>query len=291
MNCEQVQSRLSEGIDGELSAPMESEFQSHLASCPGCEREYREFLALRECLAAAAGSSIGRPDWGRLAMRLDETLVSLPPAVPSRARNRFLNGAIFALAVSALGMVVTSWRSASCPRTPSASVATDTFVDWREFIDGRSSQPQVALNRLSEQFEGREASLQEVEQLLGYSPAVRRAVAGGFQLVSTRMLRLPECSCPEGGCQCASGGCNASASLCKRPDGSQFLLIEHCACQRISFGGLVVKSDETGSRRYGIVEAENRLAATWLLNNRRLVAIGLTDGNEVRSLVAGTIGL
>lgn len=291
MNCEQVQSRLSACVDGELSAEGEAEVRSHLAGCPDCEREFRAFRALGECLAASAGASVARPDWGLLATRLDESLVSLPPALPSRSWHRFRYGAILAVAASVLAMVVVSWRSDTGPRPPSAVVATEAVIDWREFIDGRSSQPQVALNRLSEQFEGREASLREAEQVLGYSPAVSRAVAGGFRLISTRMLRLPECSCPNGGCQCASGACNSSASLCTRPDGSQWLLIEHCACQRISFGGLVIKSAGAGSRRYGIVEAEDRLAATWLSNNRRLIAIGLTDGHEVRSLVADTIEL
>jgi len=222
---------------------------------------------------------------------LDQALVS-PSARPTAGpRIRLLVGAIVALAASALAMIATTWRSDSETRTQPAIVAADGVVDWREFIDGRSSQPQVAMRRLSEKFAGQEASLTEAEGLLGYPPAVNRALADGVQLVSTRTLRLPECACPDGGCRCASGGCNSSVSLCKRNDGSQFLLIEHCACQRISFGGLIVQPDAAGSRTYGIVEAENRLAATWLLANRRLIAIGLTDGNEVRSLVEGTVEL
>ncbi len=290
MKCEHVQERLSEFIDGELSAGMKSECQAHLAGCPDCQRAHWAFLALGE-LMATAGSPVGSRDWGPLETRLDQALVS-PSARPTAGpRIRLLVGAIVALAASALAMIATTWRSDSETRTQPAIVAADGVVDWREFIDGRSSQPQVAMRRLSEKFAGQEASLTEAEGLLGYPPAVNRALADGVQLVSTRTLRLPECACPDGGCRCASGGCNSSVSLCKRNDGSQFLLIEHCACQRISFGGLIVQPDAAGSRTYGIVEAENRLAATWLLANRRLIAIGLTDGNEVRSLVEGTVEL
>ena len=291
MKCEHVQERLSEFIDGELSAGMKSECQAHLAGCPDCQRTHWAFLALGELMATAAGSPVGSRDWGPLETRLDQALVS-PSARPTAGpRIRLLAGAIVALAASALAMIATTWRSDSETRTQPAIVAADGVVDWREFIDGRSSQPQVAMRRLSEKFAGQEASLTEAEGLLGYPPAVNRALADGVQLVSTRTLRLPECACPDGGCRCASGGCNSSVSLCKRNDGSQFLLIEHCACQRISFGGLIVQPDAAGSRTYGIVEAENRLAATWLLANRRLIAIGLTDGNEVRSLVEGTVEL
>lgn len=291
MKCEHVQERLSEFIDGELSTGMKSECQAHLASCPDCQRQHRTFLALSELMATAAGSPVGSRDWGPLATRLDQVLVS-PSAYPTAGpRIRLMIGAIVALAASAVAMIATTWRSDSETRTRPAIVAAEAVIDWREFIDGRSSQPQVAMRRLSEKFAGQEASLTEAEGLLGYPPAVNRALADGVQLVSTRTLRLPECACPDGGCRCASGGCNSSVSLCKRNDGSQFLLIEHCACQRISFGGLIVQPDAAGSRTYGIVEAENRLAATWLLANRRLIAIGLTDGNEVRSLVEGTVEL
>ncbi len=291
MKCEHVQERLSEFIDGELSAGMKSECQAHLAGCPDCQRAHRAFLALSELMATAVGSPVGSRDWGPLETRLDQALVS-PSARPTAGpRIRLMIGAIVALAASAVAMIATTWRSDSETRTQPAIVAADAVIDWREFIDGRSSQPQVAMRRLSEKFAGQEASLTEAEGLLGYPPAVNRALADGVQLVSTRTLRLPECACPDGGCRCASGGCNSSVSLCKRNDGSQFLLIEHCACQRISFGGLIVQPDAAGSRTYGIVEAENRLAATWLLANRRLIAIGLTDGNEVRSLVEGTVEL
>lgn len=292
MKCEHVQERLSELIDGELSAEMRSECQSHLAVCSDCQCEHRAFLAVGQLMVKAAGSPASAGDWGRLASRLDQSLVSPASGPAARPRSRLLFGAIVALAASALAMVATAWRSDSGTRTPAAIVASDAVIDWREFIDGRSSQPQVALRRLSEKFAGREASLTEAEGLLGYTPAVNRALADdGIQLVSTRTLRLPECACPDGGCRCASGGCNSSVSLCKRNDGSQFLLIEHCACQKISFGGLIVKPDAAGARKYGIVKAENRLAATWLLANRRLVAIGLNDGNEARSLVEGTVEL
>jgi len=292
MKCEYVQERLSEFIDGELSVEMKSECQAHLTGCPDCQRQHRTFLALGELMATADGSPVGSRDWGPLATRLDQARVSPSIRPTVRPRNRLMFGAIVALAASALAMIATTWRSDSGTRTPPAIVAADAVIDWREFIDGRSSQPQVAMRRLSEKFAGQEASLTEAEGLLGYPPAVNRALAdNGIQLVSTRTLRLPECACPDGGCRCASGGCNSSVSLCKRNDGSQFLLIEHCACQRISFGGLIVQPDAAGSRTYGIVEAENRLAATWLLANRRLIAIGLTDGNEVRSLVEGTVEL
>jgi len=114
----------------------------------------------------------------------------------------------------------------------------DIAIGFEKLLDGEASQPIAALNSLSKTFDGREAAIDESETELGYEPSISQALPSGVKLVSNRILKLPPCNCTADECSCGSARCICAASLCKRVDGSEFLVIEHCETQNVSFGHL-----------------------------------------------------
>lgn len=71
LTCQEVLARLSDFIDGDLSADSRREVEVHLAGCDACERFGGRFAA---AVAALRGSAMTDPEPDRLPERLRSRL-------------------------------------------------------------------------------------------------------------------------------------------------------------------------------------------------------------------------
>lgn len=166
-------------------------------------------------------------------------------------------------------------------------------VDLSEYVNLAAQQPSLALTAMAKRFHGKEVVLGDAEDLLGYQPTIVQALPTDTRLVVTKALTLPSCECKGGECTCGPSGCNCAASLCRRKDGSEFLVLKHCRSQNISLGGMAMESSSRNAGNLQLVSSGDRFAASWVANNRRMTAIGLKDVAEaerlsVRSIAATT---
>ena len=76
----------------------------------------------------------------------------------------------------------------------------------------------------------------------------RNALPGNARMVSTKLIQFPYYKCLNGACTYGPGGCNCVACFCERPDGSTYLVLEHCKSQSVTFGDLPVQLVKRGNR-------------------------------------------
>ncbi|MDX1930804.1 MAG: zf-HC2 domain-containing protein [Pirellulaceae bacterium] len=292
---------LSAYYDGELKEPLASDLTTHVAHCSACAGELRNFKSLSEVFTQHQDSlhtaTLPVPTWDRLASRLD-VAAQPAPVSPIKSSRRNLGFVVTAvLAASVLLWVSLDDRRNSESSTHghdhSQAAEASVVIDFEKLLDDQSALATLSLDRsldiLSNKFEGREADVDESEAQLGYRPSISQALPSGVKLVSNRVLKLPNCNCAAGACSCGPAGCNCAASLCKRADGSEFLIVEHCATQNVSFGDLQSEVIRDGQREVQLIDAGTRLIASWIASNRRLTAIGLNDRQEAHALVESLV--
>ena len=81
MTCEETRLLVHALIDGELDAGHASEVETHVASCPRCAAQLRDYRVMRQALAAPA---LRHQAPAALRKRIEGTLPSHPAVAPSR---------------------------------------------------------------------------------------------------------------------------------------------------------------------------------------------------------------
>ncbi|MDZ4849622.1 MAG: zf-HC2 domain-containing protein [Pirellulaceae bacterium] len=316
MHCDRVETLLSAYFDGELDNVVADEVRVHLTACDRCAIELRSYQQLRNLMAVHVEAPVTLPSWEAIANAIDKPL-SEPLAlatVSSNATNlaipnkepmtsavpltkRVWIGTILTLAASLF--VMASIRqpshspSHSTSHSPShstvqASVAT---INLQPILELFQKDARLALEAISKQFAGRDVSIEKAEASFGHPVFMNEsfkntAMPGDAHLSSTRLLRFPYCRCPPGECHCGPNGCNCVVCVCQRPDGSTYLVIEHCKSQSVTFGDLPVRLVTRGDRQIQQVEMEGSMAVSWDEMNGRLTAIGLRGQDELEMLLA-----
>ena len=308
MNCEIVKARLSEYYDGELDPTSIAKIQAHLANCEVCECELSKFSTMSEMLRSAdslASSANPAPaSWEQFSTLLvtpPPTSFLVPPPtsflVPAfNVHPKFAVIGAFALVASIALMVSLNTRmppgAADNNHQHShlgAMDAMDTAIDFAELLGDPMRKPADVFTALSKRFEGRPAAIDESESLLGYRPAIAQALPSDVRLISNHILKLPQCNCAVGTCSCGPTGCNCAASLCQRKDGTEFLIVEHCETQGISFGELASQWVHQDAHDVQLLTNGSQLIATWVADHRRLTAIGLSDKAEASAMVTNIV--
>lgn len=301
MNCEQFKANLSAYLDNELLPRDASDLHDHSTACTACQAELETFQQISALVAASPPAQPSSGHWNRIARRLDGDTMPVQ-SIPVGTRRPLL-AVTLALAASLLLLAVvrnpvriaqtTADRSGAGQSSANQSIASEVSgngsatvaVDFADVMNLYAQKPSLALASLSKQFDGRDVKSDKVKELLGYEPSVVRALPTGTRLVSTQALRMPNCNCAGGVCTCGPGGCNCAASLCQRQDGTEFLVIEHCKTQSVSFGSMPTEVATHNSEEIRLVDGGNILAASWFSGGRRLTAIGIKDRAEAVSLV------
>ncbi|MCA9036841.1 MAG: zf-HC2 domain-containing protein, partial [Planctomycetaceae bacterium] len=183
MNCITAKNHLSAYCDGELSAQLASQVRDHIAGCTDCSDELASFNKLSAMFAA---SSVPEPPatlWSNI-----ESAMTTSPEKQRVTINRpvGVSPRVLRLALAAsLLLVLGIWRT-SVWQSNDHRQHDELAVNLRELMSEFSSEPLLAMNKLSEQYRGVEVSLDGAENLLGYRPAIGKNLPSGYQLTSTR---------------------------------------------------------------------------------------------------------
>ncbi len=269
MNCNIARDQLSGLLDKELSPQQSAEIQQHLAGCESCAHELATFRKIGE-LSSLQTEPVSPPlAWEVLAKRLDEsgqsttlatrnttdTYTSGIAKTPFRARSRSRNWKLFAgglVALAASLLVFASLRPQSIEMQSSEThSATATAVDvatmnLQPLLEQLPHDAQQKLNQLTSQLTATEVAIEQADKTFGRATFVstafqRHSLPGEAKITATKILSFPSCKCLPGQCECSPGGCNCVACICQRPDGSTYLVLEHCQSQAVSFGDLPVR--------------------------------------------------
>ncbi|WP_442506369.1 zf-HC2 domain-containing protein [Novipirellula sp. SH528] len=299
MRCDTIKEQLSVYFDGELSVALSEEIRSHLESCESCQAEIASFEQIRGLGWGIDAAARQAPPWSAVAARLNETqqpvVLADRPASDKRKSSR-IKGILAVVATIAASILILVWTQR--PDEPSPKMAHSghshhgaesgsvSAIDFQDVVSLQREDTLVAMQSLSMKYQGREASIEQVERDMGYKPSVESTLTGGTKLVSTQLLRMPDCNCAEGECTCGPGECNCVACVCQRPDGSTFIVIEQCRGQNVNFGDLPVQRVRRGKHELHVSQSDQGFAVTWKADRGRMTAFGLRDLNELDTLLA-----
>ncbi len=281
MDCPQSQHLLSPYHDGELPSDQRRDLELHLEECPHC----RSVLAKTRKLSEAVGSlPIPRPPdalWNRIATSLDDEVVAPASAVESVtrttssdegvesnpvSRQRFLGSLATAVALL-IGFGIMWWaqqRAHIHEHDPLAQYA-------QEF----GSDPILAQQRLTAQYEGQPVSADRAIQLVGYRPSTVRPPPDGFELDTLYVLDMPCCKCIE--------------AFWKRDDQSCVAIFEHNTEPEEWFQDHASIQIPCAGKSCRVIEIGDQLAASWRRGRRTITVIGLRSIEELSRLVTTLI--
>ena len=285
MNCEKCNERLSEFADNELTSMIADEMHVHLDACDRCAEEYRVLRRLSMIVASSPKPQGRGPSWEDIAARLDDhsTLPTLLDQHPKR--NRWARIAIV-LSLAAALLIALGLQFGLQPKTRPVNQASVVAIDLQSVIEMFANSPEAAVDSLVSKYAG--ASTHQHSSNLEFKPLVSTSLPSGVQLVSTRVVPMPFCHCPDGQCRCSPGECDCVACICERPDGSRFLIVENCTSYDVTFGDLESEFVQRAGQSYEQIRSNDLLAVSWAVNDRRLTAIGLTGEVEAASLLAAS---
>ncbi len=299
MRCQDATELLSAYFDEELNDSDAARVRQHVQTCQRCQTELQSFERIHVLAGQFQEPKIAAPSWESFAARLQVSQQQAPQQstlLTERRRSRTKDVVIIvaALAASVLIMLAVRRPEKSDRQTDghahshSSAMAgvMPTLIDFQEVVSNFQHDAMHASEAFSALYAGEEVSIENAEQKLGYRPQVKQALPAGVQLVSTRVLKLPECNCVEGECLCGPNGCNCLACVCERPDGSKFMLVENCKSQKTSFGDLPTQLVRRGNRELKVTQTDKGLAASWEGARARMTAIGLRDISELDGLLA-----
>lgn len=295
MNCDQVKSILSCYYDCECVDENVSLVEQHLSNCSDCREELASFEGLsdlfsRSLLSDHAGSQVV-PNWEAVSAKLsvdssEKTTVLTDDSAwwGGIGPRRMAIGFGLALAASLLLLVIP--RKVDSPKGDGELAPGEIAIDYSTLLGQFAGQPALALQSLGEKFDGREVSANDFEEMIGYRPRIATSLPSGMRLVSTKVLRLPECMCEDGKCTCAPGKCNCAAALCQRQDGSELLVIEHCESKGVTFGSMSARPVGDSNHALQLMGQGAELIASWATGSRRYTAVGLKDDSEAMQLAS-----
>ena len=312
-DCLFVRDQLSAYVDGELDESFSVKVSHHLRCCEACSCELAQFQQLSEFVRKAPWASahplsvcdtaiaVCIPNWDVIADRLDARIAALNGAaeandgvdqvlVSIRSKHwKLFTASMVALAASVLFFaLLRPIMKEHQGATIQSGVATLNLQPVLE-IFGRDSG--LALDLLSNQFESKEVDLEQAEMGFGRPTFVslasrERQLPGEATVASTTVLSFPFCKCPEGQCLCGPDGCGCVACVCERPDGSTYLVLEHCKSQSVSFGDLPVQLVNRDGRQFQQVMVDETQAISFDRPTGRITVVGLRGDAEIETLLA-----
>ena len=300
MECQDAAAQLSAYFDDELASEMADRVNQHVESCQTCQAKLQSFAGIRKLSTQYREPAAEAPSWETFAARMNraQPTVQLAPDHTPSGRRRLRDVAIIVAALAASVLIVLSVRQPepsdehavaqqhSHSHAGAMAGMPSTPIDFQDVVLGFSQDSNLAVNSFASKYDGTEVSIDDAEQDLGFRPQAKKSLPAGVQLVSTRLLTLPECNCAEGECLCGPDGCNCVACVCQRPDGSTYMLVEKCKSQKVSFGDLPVQLVRRGDKTLQVAKSKDGIAVSWEGSHARMTAIGLRDASELDVLLA-----
>lgn len=160
--------RLSQHLDGELSAGESAVCEAHLAECPECAGTLEELRVVVEQATALPDLPPERDLWPGIATRLSPRQpLAVPGVVPLTARRRRVVLTVPQLAAAVIALVLFSAGSARLALSGAAGPAPAAVTAALDGADGRGVGPQVvfagayneAISQLEVEFDHRRSEL------------------------------------------------------------------------------------------------------------------------------------
>jgi len=190
MSCDEVESRLGELLDGELSAELRPTIERHLDECPACRGEYESLQSMAAALAQPPDAELPAGLWETIEARLDEAAaVSVPAIKRSTRRMRIYQLARRPLAAAALVVLAIGlgWFVWSAPWASSAMAAQ---IDFRPLLERADGDIEAGILALIQAYGGEEISLAEAADRMRVRVQAAEELPGGLQLKSRYLLNM-----------------------------------------------------------------------------------------------------
>jgi hypothetical protein len=302
MNCNSVRDQLSAYMDAEMSPALAAQVEQHLSGCGSCAKELGEFKQLSNLARAHVESTGQPPAWATIAAKLDHSVNGAVLATGSstthrnrelalvRSRNwKTMTGAIVALAATVL--VIASMMTPNHETHPTTNQASVAAVNLQPVLELFQTNAPAALNALANQFTLKDVALADADADFGRPTYVSTAakehtLPGDAMVASAKTFSFPFCQCPEGQCTCGPGGCHCIACVCERPDGTTYLVLEHCKSQAVSFGDLPVQLVKRGDREVQQITIDGMKTISFDRPTGKITVVGLRGESEIETLMA-----
>jgi len=298
-------------MDGELAPAVAAAVQQHVDCCERCSRELAAFQQLGDLARRQAHRSSPTMAWELLAERLDQGPMSQaavsasssaeldgaqPAAIAvnslkkrSTQNWRLLSGVL--LSVVAATLLIVSWRLITDKADSHVHQPGVAMMNLQPVLEAFSVDPHLALSQLSHQFTSQEVAVEQTDAGMGHatyinSAASRNALPGDAKIASTTILSFPFCQCSPDQCSCGPHGCNCVACVCQRPDGSTYLVLEHCKSQTFSFGDLPVQLVSRDGHQLQQVMLNGAQTISFDRPTGTVTVVGLRSNAEVDTLLA-----
>ncbi len=275
MNCDTVAEHLSAYIDQELETVACREMEDHALQCDTCRglmSEYREMGALMRRSERIVDTEAV---WEQVSRKLENPVVTLASTEFKRNALTKRYGTSVLAAAAAVILLVSALHYVTSDKHGSANgfhTHTSMAIDFADVFRAARTEPQLALAKLSEKYDGRELGTEEATKYLGYQPALFKGVPEGFTRVSTHVLNMPCCKC--------------SATICERSDGTSLIVFEHRDEQPVWFGDTPSIEMQCAGTPCKIIESAGQLAVSWRNQGRQMTIVGADDLKEVNHWVA-----
>lgn len=306
MNCNSVRDQLSAYMDGEALPELAVQIEQHLSGCESCAKELVQFKQLSifardqvesegspiawEAIAAKLDASDGRLNGTTLAAESSMLDPRAQGLTPIRSQNwKKITGAIVALAATVLVVAnLTIQKHDTHPTMNQVSVAA---VNLQPVLELFQRDAYAALDAMDKQFTLKEIPLAEADADFGrltYVSAAAKgdALPGDAVVASTKTFSFPFCQCPKGQCSCGPGGCQCVACVCERPDGTSYLVLEHCKSQAVSFGDLPVQLVKRDGQQFQQVTMDGTETISFDRPSGKITVVGLRGNDEIQTLLA-----
>lgn len=269
MNCSEIQACLSAYHDSELPQDEAAQIAAHLATCATCAAELASFQQLSSLSRRLTEPPVPPQVWSELQAKLDLPTGSVDTRSESMAiKVPTRSWAIAATILVAIGIGVFGYYQWSSQHTHEDQHLAINFAHYLEEFD---ESPDEAQQVLLAKYEGRETTLTEATEALGYEPLAAKRLPPEYFVEKTYLLKMPCCTCAQ--------------VMCKNEAGQSIAIFEHDIDQPVWFGDRPSEDYLCHDIPTNVVQVTDRLAATWKEGKRYITIIGATDLEEVTAFV------
>ena len=264
MNCAEAKSLLSAYHDQELLPTICAQLREHLDGCLDCQGELKIIQQISSLAEPIRTAPIVPVNWSLIA----EQLTPKPLAIESRRNtltsNRRVMWAIAAVFLFAIILAVANnWGG--------KHDHTETAYSFQTFSAEFTQNPERAQQTLLSHYKGQKVTLTEASLKLNYQPVVAAGLPTGYVVKDSYLLEMPCCLCLQ--------------TICERPDGSQFVILEHAKEQDIWPSNLSTVKTLCQGYPTTMTDVDGTLAVTCQMHNRNLTMIAAKSLDEATNLI------
>jgi len=267
VNCSEIKKRLSLFHDNQLSQGGAAHLAVHATDCESCAAELAFFQQLSGLSRQLTDPPAPAHVWEELQAKLEA------PTEPRSVLTRFLTDhvpsrllALAATILVATGMGAVAYQAWFSPGYDHLA------VDFSHYLEQFVERPDDAQQMLLAKYDGRPVSLAEAANVLGYTPVAAKGLPPEYSLEEVHLLEMPCCT--------------SIQVMCKNKAGQKIVIFEHAIDQPVSFSGLPTVESLCYDVPTNVIQAGDRLAATWREGQRHITIVGAANLDDVTDFVA-----